>query len=53
MANRDNPLFPQETAQQRYADLEAELVNAVADFGLEELEQMVDAAEAIRRVRRL
>jgi hypothetical protein len=53
MANRDNPLFTPETAQQRYADLEAELVNAVADFGLEELEQMVDAAEAIRRVRRL
>ena len=30
-----------------------ELAKAVADFGLEELTQMLDAAEAIRRVRRL
>ena len=53
MTGRDNSSFGQEVADQRYSDLEAELVNAVADFGLEELKQMVDAAEAIRRVRRV
>ena len=53
MVGRDNPLVVQEVADQRYLDLEAQLVNAVADFGLDELKQMVDAAEAIRRVRRV
>ena len=53
MASRDNPHVMQQSADQLYADLEAELVNAVADFGLDELKQMVDTAEAIRRVRRM
>jgi hypothetical protein len=53
MVGRDKSLFTQEVSDQRYSDLEAELVDAVADFGLDELKQMVDAAEAIRRVRRV
>ena len=53
MVNRDNPLVMQKAADQLYADLEAELVNAISDFGLDELKQMVDTAEAIRRVRRM
>lgn len=53
MPNSDNPLAIQKAADQLYADLEAEVVNAISDFGLDELKQMVDAAEAIRRVRRM
>jgi hypothetical protein len=53
MGSRDNSLVMQQATDQRYADLEAELVSAVADFGLDELKQMVDTAEAIRRVRRM
>ena len=53
MAGRDSPLVMQKAADQLYAALEAELVSAVADFGLDELKQMVDTAEAIRRVRRM
>jgi hypothetical protein len=53
MGSRDNPLVMQKAADQLYADLEAELVSAVADFGVDELKQMVDTAEAIRRVRRM
>ena len=53
MGSRDNPLVMQKAADQLYADLEAQLVSAVADFGLDELKLMVDAAEAIRRVRRI
>jgi hypothetical protein len=44
---------PQKPADRFYADLETELANAVADFELDELKQMVDTAEAIRRVRRM
>lgn len=36
-----------------YADLEAQLIKAVSDFGLQELSQMIDVAEAIRRTRRV
>jgi hypothetical protein len=53
MTSRDNSLVTQQAADQLYAELEAELVDAVADFGLDELKQMVDTAEAIRRVRRM
>jgi hypothetical protein len=53
MGSRDSSLVMPEAADRLYADLEAELVSAVADFGLEELKQMVDTAEAIRRVRRM
>ena len=53
MANSDSSLVTQEPIDRSYADLEAELVRAVADFGLDELTQMLDAAEAIRRSRRL
>lgn len=53
MPNIDGPLVTQKRPDQLYADLEAQLVMAVADFGLDELTQMLDAAEAIRRVRRL
>ena len=35
------------------SELEAELMRAVSDFGHEELNQLIDAAEAIRRTRRL
>jgi len=37
----------------RYAELETQLLEAVADFGEDELTQMLDAATALRRVRRL
>ena len=50
MPSEDGPETP---ADRFYADLETELANAVADFGLDELKQMVDTAEAIRRVRRM
>ena len=53
MLNADAPLVTPKPADQRYADLEAQLVMAVSDFGLDELTQMLDAAEAIRRARRL
>ena len=35
------------------AQLEDQLMDAVADFGTEELSQMLDAADAIRRLRRV
>jgi hypothetical protein len=53
MPNADAPLVTPKPPDQLYADLEAQLVMAVADFGLDELTQMLDAAEAIRRARRL
>jgi hypothetical protein len=53
MATGDNPLVIQQPPDPLYADLEAQLVRAVADFGLDELTQMLDTAEAIRRVRRI
>jgi hypothetical protein len=53
MVNSDRPAAGQSSADHAYADLEAELMRAVSDFGLQELSQMVDAAEAIRRTRRL
>ena len=43
----------QSPADPVYADLEAQLIRAVSDFGFEELSQMLDTAEAIRRTRRL
>ena len=53
MVNDDRARVSQEPTDQIYADLEAQLVRAVSDFGLEELHQMIDVAEAIRRTRRL
>jgi len=53
MVNSDRSLATQQQTDGLYADLEAQLVRAVADFGLDELSQMLDAAEAIRRTRRL
>jgi hypothetical protein len=53
MVNRNNPPVSQEPAAQLCTDLEAQLARAVADFGLDELAQMLDTAEAIRRVRRM
>jgi hypothetical protein len=44
---------PQTAADRFYADLETQLADAVADFGLDELKQLVDTAEAIRRARRM
>jgi len=43
----------QSPADYAHADLEAELIRAVSDFGLQELNQMLDVAEAIRRTRRV
>ena len=53
MVNRINPPVLEPPTETQYAELEAQIVSAVADFGLEELQQLADAAEAIRRVRRL
>jgi hypothetical protein len=53
MVNRDRPTAGQSSAGPTYADLEAQLIRAVSDFGLQELSQMIDVAEAIRRTRRL
>jgi hypothetical protein len=53
MVNVDRPSVARESTDRVYADLEAELVKAIADFGLEELHQMLDVAEVIRRTRRL
>jgi len=36
-----------------YTELETQLLEAVADFGVEELSQMLDVATALRRARRL
>jgi hypothetical protein len=52
MGNGDNVLVTQSQIDPFLA-LEAQLVRAVADFGVDELAQMLDAAEAIRRTRRL
>ena len=53
MVNSDGPVDGQPPADHTYADLEAQLFRAVSDFGLQELSQMIDVAEAIRRTRRL
>jgi hypothetical protein len=53
MATRESPLVTQQRTDRPCADLEAQLARAVADFEVDELSQMLDAAEAIRRVRRL
>ena len=53
MVNRNRPAAGQSSADPAYADLEARLIRAVSDFGLQELSQMIDVAEAIRRTRRL
>jgi hypothetical protein len=50
MPSEDDPQTP---ADRFYADLETQLADAVADFGLDELKQLVDTAEAIRRARRM
>jgi hypothetical protein len=52
MGNGDNVLVTPSQIDTLLA-LEAQLVRAVADFGVDELAQMLDAAEAIRRTRRL
>lgn len=53
MVTGDSSLVTQPQTVHVYLDLEAQLVRAVADFGVDELAQMLDAAEAIRRTRRL
>lgn len=53
MVNNDSPAVGQSSATDSYADLEAQLIRAVSDFGFEELNQMLDVAEAIRRTRRV
>jgi hypothetical protein len=53
MANGDHPLVLHNPSEPVFADLEAQLVRAVADFGVDELSQMLDTAEAIRRTRRM
>jgi hypothetical protein len=53
MVNSDRPTAGQSTADHSYADLEAQLLRAVSDFGLQELNQMLDVAEVIRRSRRV
>lgn len=52
MDTADSPAVAAEPANHAYADLEAALARAVSDFGFEELHQMLDVAEAIRRTRR-
>jgi hypothetical protein len=51
MVDSESPRGTQQATHQLYADLEAELKDAIADFGVYELKQMVDTAEAIRRAR--
>ena len=51
MVNSDRPAVG--STEQGYEELEAELMRAVSDFGHEELNQLIDAAEAIRRTRRV
>jgi hypothetical protein len=53
MGNGDHPLVVPVSSTTVFAELEAQLVKAVADFGLDELSQLLDAAEAIRRMRRI
>ena len=53
MVNNDLSTAGQSSADASYADLEAQLIRAVSDFGFEELNQMLDVAEAIRRTRRV
>jgi hypothetical protein len=52
MSNSQRP-FAAQQSDRMYTDLEAELLRAVSDFGVDELTQMLDAAEAIRRTRRV
>jgi hypothetical protein len=53
MVNSDHLAAGRSAADHTYADLEAQLLRAVSDFGLQELSQMLDVAEVIRRTRRL
>jgi len=53
MVNNDSQAAGPLSASDSYADLEAQLIRAVSDFGFEELNQMLDVAEAIRRTRRV
>jgi len=53
MVNSDHAAAGRSAADHTYADLEAQLLRAVSDFGLQELSQMLDVAEVIRRTRRL
>jgi hypothetical protein len=53
MVNSDRPGAAETTADHVYAELEARLMRAVSDFGLQELNQMLDVAEVIRRTRRV
>jgi len=53
MVNSDHLAAGRPAADYTYADLEAQLLRAVSDFGLQELNQMLDVAEVIRRTRRL
>jgi len=53
MVKSNHPPAGQSAIDYAYADLEAQLIRAVSDFGLQELNQLLDVAEAIRRSRRL
>ncbi len=52
MANSSPFVVPTQT-DRVYAELETQLLKAVSDFGIDELTEMLDVAEAIRRTRRL
>jgi hypothetical protein len=53
MVNSERPAAVRAPADNTYADLESQLMRAVSDFGLQELNQIIDVAEAIRRTRRV
>ena len=53
MSNTESMSVIQKQTDGTFADLEHQLLDAVSDFGAEELSQMLDAAEAIRRLRRV
>lgn len=53
MVNSDSSFVPSQQTASPYTELELRLLNAVADFAADELSQMLDAAEAIRRLRRV
>jgi len=48
-----SPPFAQTQPDTIYTELETRLLEAVADFGIDDLSQMLDVATAIRRARRL
>jgi hypothetical protein len=53
MSDSDPPSVTPQRADGPYAGLELQLLNAISDFGTEELGQLLDVVEAIRRLRRV